>query len=274
MPLNSADCDYVRALVRQASGIVLEVEKAYLVESRLTLLAKRQGLVSAEGLVSRARACRSADLERQVVEALTTNETSFFRDHQPFEALRCQVVPQVMQARARERQLNIWCGASSSGQEPYSVAMLLREHFPELQKWEVSLIATDLSVEMIERAKQGVYNQVEVNRGLPAALLVKYFQRQGLEWGLKEEIRRMVEFRQLNLLAPFPAMPAPDIVMLRNVMIYFDVATKKSILGKIRNILRPGGYMFLGGAETTMNLDDGFERIAFDRSSCFRVRGT
>ncbi len=271
MPLSSADCDYVRALVRQASGIVLEAEKAYLVESRLTALARREGLPTAEGLLRQAR-LQPGELQTKVIEALTTNETSFYRDIRPFDALRELVLPDLLVRRASQRQLNVWCGASSSGQEPYSLAMLIREHFPQLNTWNLSIVATDLSQEMLDRARSGVYSQIEVNRGLPIALLVKYFQKRGADWQLSADVRRMVEFRQLNLLNPLPPMPAPDIVMLRNVLIYFDVETKKAILGKVRRALRPDGYLFLGGAETVMNLDDGFERVPFDRSGCYRLR--
>jgi chemotaxis protein methyltransferase CheR len=270
--LSNSVCDYVRELVRDASGIVLEEEKDYLVESRLTALARREGLASAECLMEKFHEGQRNGIHTKVVEALTTNETSFFRDAQPFEALKKSVLPDLMQRRARERRLFVWCGASSSGQEPYSLAMLIRENFPGLAGWNVHILATDLSREMIDRSQSGIYSQVEVNRGLSAQLLVKYFDRQGLQWRLKEDIRRMVEFRQMNLIQPWPAMPTPDIVLLRNVLIYFDVPTKKSILSKIRRIIRPDGYLFLGGAETTMNLEDAFERVPLDRSCCYRLR--
>lgn len=274
MALSVADCELIRKLVRQRSGIVLEEEKAYLIETRLTALARREGLDSVEDLLARFRAHPGNGLQDKVVESLTTNETSFFRDLQPFEALRQAVLPELLQRRDKDRKLYIWCGAASSGQEPYSLAILLREQFPSLASWNLHILATDLSAEILDRARRGVYSQVEVNRGLSAQLLVKYFDRRGMEWQLKEDIRRMIEFRQLNLIEPWPAMPSPDIVMLRNVLIYFDVDTKKAILGKVRRLLRPDGYLFLGGAETTMNLDDAFERVAFDRSGYYRLRRT
>lgn len=274
MALSVADCELIRKLVRQRSGIVLEEEKAYLIETRLAALARREGLDSVEDLLARFRAHPGNGLQDKVVESLTTNETSFFRDLQPFEALRQAVLPELLQRRDKDRKLYIWCGAASSGQEPYSLAILLREQFPSLASWNLHILATDLSAEILDRARRGVYSQVEVNRGLSAQLLVKYFDRRGMEWQLKEDIRRMIEFRQLNLIEPWPAMPSPDIVMLRNVLIYFDVDTKKAILGKVRRLLRPDGYLFLGGAETTMNLDDAFERVAFDRSGYYRLRRT
>src|SRR5262249_15624600 len=167
----------------------------------------------------------------------------------------------LIRRRAGERALTIWCAASSTGQEPYSLAMLLREHFPELRTWNVFLLATDLSREVLARARDGKYNQIEVNRGLPAPLLVKYFQQHGRQWQLKEEIRKLVDFRELNLSQPWPVLPRMDLVLNRNVMIYFDVATKKSILGRIARLLRPDGYLLLGGSETTFNIDDSFRRV-------------
>jgi chemotaxis protein methyltransferase CheR len=159
-------------------------------------------------------------------------------------------LPELIKKRAADRRLEIWCGASSTGQEPYTIAMILREHFPSSAAWNVRIIATDLSNDVLDRAREGRYNQIEVNRGLPAALLVKYFQRRGTEW----------------------KVAAWDIVFLRNVLIYFDVATKKSILAKIRHVLRPDGFLFLGGAETTMNLDAGFERAEYERAGCYRLK--
>ncbi len=272
MPLDLPDFEFVCSLVLKRSAIVLEPEKSYLVESRLLPLARREGLASIAELVSRLRANSLNGLHQRVVEAMTTNETSFFRDLNPFEALRKVVLPEFFQRRAAERRLQIWCGASSTGQEPYTIAMVLREHFSGFSDWKIHIVATDLSTDVLARARQGRYSQLEVNRGLPAAFLVKYFQRQGTEWELKEEVRRLVEFRQLNLIDAVWGIAATDIVFLRNVLIYFDVATKKTILQKIRGVLRPDGYLFLGGAETTMNLDDAFERTNFERSGCYRIR--
>lgn len=272
MALSPSECDFIRTLVRRRSGIVLEREKVYLVETRLATLARREGLASLESLLAKFHTPAANDLYDKVVEAMTTNETSFFRDSQPFEALRQVVIPELRKQRAAQRRLFIWCGAASSGQEPYSVSMLLQEHFPALADWNVRILATDLSAEMLERARRGVYSQFEVNRGLPAHLLVKYFERRGPEWRLKEAVRRPVEFRKVNLVEPWPPMAAPDVILMRNVLIYFDVETKKTILGKIRRLLPPDGYLFLGGAETTMNLDDAFERIPFERSGCYRLR--
>ena len=272
VPLDSADFDFVSSLVLKRSAIVLEPEKNYLVESRLLPLARREGFPSIPALVAKMRSSIHGELHQKVVEAMTTNETSFFRDLNPFEALRKVVLPDIFQKRLGEKKLQIWCGASSTGQEPYTIAMILREHFAMYQDWKINMVATDLSTDVLAKAREGCYSQLEVNRGLPAPLLVKYFERQGTEWRIKGDVRKIIDFRQLNLIDPSYAVPAADIVFLRNVLIYFDVATKKSILQKIRKVLKPDGYLFLGGAETTMNLDDSFERVNFERSGCYRIR--
>lgn len=270
MSISAQDFDYVRSLVCDQAGIVLENGKEYLVESRLVPLAKRHGYDSLDTLVVALRRA-DATLRRTVVEAMTTNETTFFRDIEPFEALRKHVVPQVMAARCESRELRIWYGASSTGQEPYSVVMMLLQHFPQLANWNVTHHATDINLDVLERARQGKYNQIEMNRGLPVTYLVKYFDKCGLEWQLKPTVRDKVRFEQMNLVKPWPTLPVFDIVMLRNVMIYFDIEAKKQILGKIRRHLKPDGYLFLGGAETTMGLDDSFQRMQFDRAGCYRT---
>ena len=268
----STDFEYVRALVRRCAGIVIESGKEYLVEARLLPLARREGLDSIARLVAKLRAEPAGPLHSSVVEAMTINETLFFRDVHPFEALRAGVLPALRTGRATSRHLRIWSGACSTGQEPYSIAMLLREHAGQLAGWRIDLLATDLSHEVLGRARRGTYGQVEVNRGLPAPFLVKYFDRSGAHWQIKEEISGMVDFRELNLAATWPALAPFDVVFLRNVLIYFDVDTKKSILGRVRRILRPDGYLFLGAAETTMNLDDGFERVQIGNSGCYRLK--
>jgi chemotaxis protein methyltransferase CheR len=270
MAISAQDFEFVRTLVSHQAGIVLEDSKQYLVESRLEPLARRLGHPSLDALVLALRGS-DVDARRAAVEAMTTNETTFFRDVEPFETLRTKVLPALIEARSLSRELRIWYGASSTGQEPYSVAMMLLEHFPQLATWDVAHLATDINLEVLERARQGRYNQIEMNRGLPATYLIKYFEKSGLEWQIRKPVRDRVRFEPLNLVKPWPTMPAFDIVMLRNVMIYFDVETKKQILGKIRRLLKPDGYLFLGGAETTMGLDDGFQRMQFDRSGCYRV---
>jgi chemotaxis protein methyltransferase CheR len=248
-------------MVQERSGIVLEPGKEYLVEARLGPLLRQMNLNSIGDLIAQLRLQSGNGLHRHIVEAMVTTESSFFRDHHPFEGLRKVVFPDLIKRRSSERRLNIWCAASSVGQEPYSVALLIREHFPELLGWKVSILATDLSRPILERAREGRFSQIEVNRGLPAFLLVKYFEQHGTEWQLKPTIRAMVEFQEINLTQPWPPFAAMDLVLLRNVMIYFDVETKKAILNRLQRVLRPDGYLLLGGAETTFGLNDSYVRI-------------
>ncbi len=269
MTMAAGDFEYVQELVYKRSAIVLDAGKEYLVEARLSTVARDEGFASIDHLVAELRRTRANDLHRKVIEAMTTNETAFFRDVHPFEALRLQLIPELMQRRGAQRQLTIWCAACSSGQEPYTIAMLLREYFPALAGWQVRILGTDLSIEVLERAKAARYRQAEVNRGLPATFLVKYFRRQNVEWQMVDDIRSAVEFRELNLNEAWSGVPTCDLVFMRNVLIYFDVETKKAILAKLRRVLRPDGYLFLGGAETTMNLDDTYQRLALPKSGCY-----
>ena len=268
--MTPAEFEWLCALVKDQSAIVLEPGKEYLAQARLGALAQAEGCENVDAFVGKLRGMRVNGLHRRAVEAMTINETSFFRDWRPFEALRTSIVPELIKARAASRQLNVWSAACSSGQEPCSVAILLREHFPELRGWSVKVLATDFSSEMVERGKSGTYPQLEVNRGLPAPLLLKYFEQHGLEWRVREPVRSMIEFRQANLAADWPSMPQMDIVLLRNVLIYFDLPTKKKILAKVRSVLRPGGVLLLGAAETTFNLDPAWERLAFEGTSAYR----
>jgi chemotaxis protein methyltransferase CheR len=269
--MTSSEFDFVCRLVRERSGVVLE-GKEYLVDARLTPVARQRELGSISELVGRLRSAPDKGLVAQVVEAMVTTETSFFRDVHPFETLRTAVLPELIRKRA-ERRLRVWFGACSTGQEPYSFALLLRERFPELADWRLDLLATDLSAEVLNRARAGRYSQLEVNRGLPAATLVKFFRQHGSTWELNEDVRKMVEFRELNLVGPWPLLPRFDLVFLRNVMIYFDVEAKKSILGRVARVLRPDGYLLLGGAETTLNLDDSFRRAEHLKGGFYQLVG-
>lgn len=271
--LDAETFDFVRTLVLERSAIVLEPSKTYLVETRLAPLAREHSFASLRDLVASLRGKPFQKLHQQVVEALTTNETSFFRDVHPFETLKTAILPEMIAKRAAQKALNVWCGACSSGQEPYTICMLLREHFPQLKDWKVQLTGSDLSRQILDRARQAVFSQAEVNRGLPAPLLVKYFTKQGLHWALRDDVRSMVQYIELNLIEAWPPLPPLDIIFLRNVLIYFSAETKKAILAKIRRLLRPDGYLFLGGAETTINLDDNFERVQLDKTTCYRLRG-
>ena len=271
MALSEDDFDYVRGLVREQAGIVLDTRK-YLVESRLASLARKEGFATSEEVVARLRERRYGSLTRKVVESMTIHETAFFRDVHPFEVLRTTVLPKVLSRRILTRKLAIWCAACSTGQEPYSVAMLLREHFPSLAKWDVSLIASDLSERVLSRAKEGRFTQLEVNRGLSPELVSRYFEPDGGDWRIRDDVRAMVDFREINLLAKWPPMPRLDVVVMRNVLIYFDADTKRSILSRLAGVLEPDGYLFLGGAETTVYLDDSFVRMPLERAGCYRFR--
>ena len=272
MALSTTDFQFLSKLVRQRSAIVLEPDQSYLLEARLAPLASTEGFGSIETMVAQLRQESFNGLHRKVVEAMTTNETSFFRDLHPFEALRTLVLPEVIKRRQAERRLTIWCAACSSGQEPYTIAMTILEHLPQLAGWDVRILATDLSRDMVAKSRAGRYSQTEVNRGLPASLLVKYFDKKGVEWVVRPDVQRFCEFREMNLIEPWGAVPPMDVVFLRNVLIYFDVETKRSILANARRALQPWGYLFLGGAETTINLGDTFERVQFDRAGCYRLK--
>lgn len=268
--LDTNSFNFVSSFIREKSAIVLEPSKAYLVESRLSPIARENGMSSVAELVNALRRPGNRDLSRQVVDAMTTNETSFFRDLHPFEALKSHVIPELMEKRAKERTLNIWSNACSSGQEVYTIAMILRESFPALAGWRVRLIASDLSSAILRKAQEGLFNQTEVNRGLPMPLLLKYFSKVGLQWQIREDIRKMVEFREVNLVETWPMLPTMDIVFLRNVLIYFSPETKATILNKVQRIMRADGSLFLGGAETTMNLDTNFIRVPVGKAICYR----
>lgn len=259
--MTEQEFDVVRRFLRERSGIALEAGKEYLVEARLAPLARRLNLNSISELIAQLSRAPDQVLLRQVVEAMVTNETSFFRDHHPFEGLRKVVLPDLIARRRAERRLFIWCAASSSGQEPYSLALLLREHFPDLAEWKITFLASDISRAMVARAREGCYNQIEVNRGLPAALLVKYFEQRGVTWQLRADIRESIDFQEINLAQTWPALPRMDLILLRNVMIYFEVETKKAILDKMARLLRPDGYLLLGGAESTLNLAASYRRV-------------
>src|SRR5262245_48527891 len=262
MGLTAAEFEFLRQLVRKDAGIVLDAGKEYLVETRLGAVVRQHGLSGLTELVAILRARPFDPLREAVKEAMTTNETSFFRDIHPFDALRTQILPELIKARAADRSLTMWCAAASSGQEPYSVMMLLRQHFPQLQDWTIRFLCTDLSKEMIDRCRSGRYSQLEVNRGLPAPMLVRWFTRDGADWVVDASLRDPIEFRTMSLIEPWPAMRPVDLVMMRNVLIYFDVETKQQVLGRVRQVLRPDGSLLLGAAETTLNIDDGYERVA------------
>jgi chemotaxis protein methyltransferase CheR len=269
--LDPQSFSYISSLVRRKSAIILEGEKAYLVESRLTPMVRELGLLNISELVAELQKPGSQNLNQRVVEAMTTNETSFFRDIHPFKALQDKILPGLIQRRSKEKAITIWSNACSSGQEPYTIAMILTEHFPMLKNWKVRLISSDLSNRILDKARLGCFNQTEVNRGLPMNFLLKYFTKDGNKWTIDQGIRNMIEFRELNLVEPFPALlPKMDIVFLRNVLIYFSPESKTEILNKVRAVMHKDSYLFLGGSETTMNLNVSFEREQVGSAVCYR----
>jgi chemotaxis protein methyltransferase CheR len=261
---------YVADLLRREAAIVLSPGKEYLVESRLRPLARQTGHSCIGELISVAQGPNgtAAAVRKRIVESLTINETSWFRDREPFAALTEVVLPEVLKD-APGRPIRVWSAASSSGQEPYSIAIQLDKALPPGREFQI--LATDLSTEMVARASAGLYNQLEINRGLPAPDLVRYFQRAGADWQVTDKLRRKITFQQLNLSLPLPAMQPFDVVFLRNVLIYFSPETKRQILARVRKVLRPGGWLQLGAAETTVGIDAAFERVPVGRTAIYRA---
>jgi chemotaxis protein methyltransferase CheR len=253
-----ADYEYLRKLLKERSGLDLSADKQYLVESRLVPLARRSGLSGIPELVAKMKSGADA-LTAEVVESMTTNETFFFRDKIPFDHLKETVLPTLVQARAARRSLRIWCAASSTGQEPYSIAMCLKEAGSLLSGWRTEIIATDLSLGVLEKAKAGIFSQFEVQRGLPIQMLMKYFTQNGELWQLNADIRSMVQYRQLNLLQDFSHLGSFDIIFCRNVLIYFDQATKTNIFDRVARMLEPDGVLALGAAETVVGITNAFK---------------
>jgi chemotaxis protein methyltransferase CheR len=266
--ISPADYAFLQQHIYRESGIVIDETKEYLLTARLMPIVHRQSLQTISDLCALLRATGVPALKQQVVEAMTTNETQFFRDSGPFEALRSQLLPPML-ARKSGRKFRFWSAAASSGQEAYSLAMLLLEL--GLTGADFEILATDLAESILDRARAGRYMQIEVNRGLPAHYLVKYFERHGLEWQLKDEVRRMVRFEQFDLRESMRTKGPFDVIFCRNVLIYFDVETKKKILSEIRGALFPGGYLLLGGSETTLNLDERFSRVTYGRTVLYQA---
>lgn len=270
MALSTQEFTYVSELVRRESAIVLGPGKEYLVESRLLPLARKSNMSSVSEFVQEVQRRPSPVLQRGIVEALTTNETSWFRDQEPFTVLVDTVLPGLAANRAGPQTVRIWSAACSSGQEPYSLAMVLQDKLPP--GWNFQIHATDLSSEMLARAERGRFSQLEMNRGLPAAMLVRHFERVGTDWQVSTALRRNITFSAVNLAGPLPSVPPFDVIFLRNVLIYFDLDTKRAVLQRIRKLLRPEGWLFLGSAETTIGIDGDFERIVARKTSAYRLR--
>ncbi len=270
MTLATGEIDLVRQIVLERAGIALTADQGYRVEARLEALARREGIGTTSEVVDRVRRRADQSLTDRLVESLTTNETSFFRDPPLFDALAKEMLPGLILARTRTRELSIWSAASSTGQEAYTVAILLREKFPSIRDWKVTVIGTDLSDEVLARAREGRFSPIEANRGMPAALLIRYFTKVGVDWQVKPEVRAMVQFQKLNLVGTWPALPVFDIVFLRNVLIYFSVATKQQVIRHVRTHLARDGYLLLGAAETLYTVDDSFERIQWNKAAAYR----
>jgi chemotaxis protein methyltransferase CheR len=269
--MNDLEFAWVRGFLHSRAGLWLDDDKAYLAEFRLEPLARREGFSSLSSLIAHLADSPANGLHARVLEAMTTNETSFFRDVHPFDVLRGWVLPKLIAERRDERRLVVWSAACSSGQELYSLAMILRDEFAAaLADWDVRLIGSDLSSAMVARAREGLYTQLEVNRGLPAVCLLNHFEKQGLDWRLRAEITRRVEFRVLNLLETWTDLPAPDVVLLRNLLIYMTADVRRALLGRIRRFLRPGGILVLGAAESLLGQDEGYERLDFETCSVYR----
>lgn len=271
--VSASDVAMLRALLFTRAGIVLDHGKEYFIEMRLAALAAEEGLASANDVLEAMRTEEPwGVLHRRVVECLAIAETSWFRDRHPFETLRHDVLPALFAARENERRLRIWSAGCASGQEPYSLAMMLEESLAHRRDWDARIIATDFSLTQLKRAREGVYSQIEMNRGLPAPMLVRHFRKDDGEWRLRDEVRERVEFRELNLNAPWPALPLVDVVLMRNVLLYFGDAARRTILRQLRAQLRPDGVLILGGSETAAPMAGLFDTVTLGRTVIHRPR--
>jgi chemotaxis protein methyltransferase CheR len=255
------DYDFLRKCLKERSGLVLSADKQYLVESRLLPVARKAGVANLGELVAKLKDAREPALMSTVVEAMTTNESFFYRDKTPFDHFRATIMPALLAARKNARTIRIWCAAAATGQEPYSLAMSLKAMESEIAGWRIELLATDLSSEVLEKARAGLYTQFEVQRGLPIALLIEHFTQIGELWQIAPDIRAMVRYRQLNLLADFSQLGLFDLIFCRNVLIYFDQATKIDVLNRLARVTAGDGYLVLGAAETVIGLTDRFTMV-------------
>jgi len=263
--MNKADFALFARILKERSGLLMTAQKSYLIESRLMPVAVKHGLASVGQLADVLRAKPDAGLIRDMIEAMTTNESFFFRDIKPFEQFRTIVLPELLRARAATRRLRLWSAACAAGQEPYSLAMILADEQARLAGWRVTLLASDISGEMVARAQAASYSQFEVGRGLPLKYLVRYFDPESDRWQLKPELSKMVQFRTINLLDDLTELGRFDAIFCRNVLIYFDQETKTSLLDRVAGMLPPDGFLCLGGAETTLGVSDRFDAIADQR---------
>ncbi len=257
--MTPTDFNFISSFLKATTGLTLTPDKTYLLESRLQPIARKMGILTVSELIDKLRSSRDTALGKQIAEAMTTNETFFFRDGKPFDHLRDVALPQLMARRRSEKKLRIWCAAASTGQEPYSIAMILQDRAQELAGWRVEIIGTDISEAALDRARRGVYSQFEVQRGLPIQLLVKHFRKEAEYWVINQNLRSMVDYRAFNLLGDLSALGRFDIVFCRNVLIYFDPPTKSKILDGIARALPNDGVLYLGGAETVLGISQKLE---------------
>lgn len=261
MTLSTSDFTYISSLLMDRSGLVVTTDKMYLLESRLVPIARRRELNGLEGLISQMRRSRDEKLINEVIEAMTTNESFFFRDKTPFDNLKGHILPKLMEARATRKTIRIWCAAASSGQEPYSIAMILKELGAKAAGWRFEIVGTDISNDVLDKARKGAYTQFEVQRGLPITMLVKYFTQEGDAWYIKDEVKKMVKFQKFNLLDNVRGLGQFDVVFCRNVLIYFNQETKGQVLERVRGALADDGALFLGAAETILGVSEKFKPV-------------
>lgn len=263
--MKPVDFEFLSQLVNKRSGLVLTKDKAYLLESRLMPVARKRGMKGLEDLISTIRTSKEEGLLREVTEAMTTNESFFFRDLKPFDTFRDMILPDLLKNRAAKKSFRIWCAAASSGQEPYSLAMVIKEQAAKLTGWRCEMIATDISTQMLAKATKGIYSQFEVQRGLPIQMLLKYFKKANDAWEIDPSLRDMVTFKEFNLLNDPKMLGVFDVVFCRNVLIYFDQPTKTRILDWISRMIPADGRLFLGGAETVLGISDKFKPVPGQR---------
>ena len=254
-----SDFDLYKDLLKEKSGLALTPDKSYLLDSRLTPVARKWNYANLEAMTMALRAMPPPDLVKEVIEAMTTNETSFYRDSKPFDQFRDVIIPHLIRTRGANKRVRIWCAASSTGQEPYSLAMLIKENAAKLAGWNFEIIATDIDTAVLDLARRAEYSQFEVQRGLPIQMLMKYFEQKADRWALKQDIKSMIQFKYFNLLESMTPLGKFDIIFCRNVLIYFDRETKAKVLQNMAALLPEDGFVFLGGAETVLGITDAFK---------------
>lgn len=269
--MNSDDFDYIKSFLKNHTAIELEPGKEYLVEARCTPIIKEYGKANINELIKELKTRPTEQLRQKIIDAMTTNETLFFRDQHPFEFLKNKVLPRLLEKREKEKKLVIWCAAASSGQEPYTVAIILKELGSLLDGWTIEFVASDISESILVRAEEGLYTQLEVNRGMPMTYLLKYFTKEGTSWRIAKELRDMVVFKKINIINQWPVQKA-DIVFMRNILIYFDIDTKKTIFKRLTKLIPEDGYLFVGGSETLLGLNTDFERMADEKVPCYQLK--